>query len=66
MYKISVSVVKWKGRVNDDNVECALKEWFLNVRDKDARVSGPLLRIGEVIELKNWQENEENEQYFKS
>jgi len=28
----------------DDTVERALKEWFVKVRNKDARVSGPLLR----------------------
>ncbi|KAL4103218.1 hypothetical protein QTP88_010049 [Uroleucon formosanum] len=29
---------------SDDTVERALKEWFVKVRNKDARVSGPLLR----------------------
>lgn len=35
---------KWKRSGKDANVECALKEWFVKVRDKDARVSGTLLR----------------------
>jgi len=28
----------------DDNVEYALKEWFVKVRNKDARILGPLIR----------------------
>ncbi|XP_060863070.1 tigger transposable element-derived protein 3-like [Metopolophium dirhodum] len=28
----------------DNTVESALKEWFVKVRNEDARVSGPLLR----------------------
>lgn len=28
----------------DEDVEAALKTWFFQVRDKDARVNGPLLR----------------------
>ncbi|KAL4107457.1 hypothetical protein QTP88_017799 [Uroleucon formosanum] len=35
----------------DDTVERALKEWFVKVRNKDARVSGPCF----AKKLKNWQ-----------
>jgi len=41
-------------RAGKEEVEEALKQWFTKVREKDARVTGPLLRQKPKISRKKW------------
>jgi len=49
----------------DNNVECALKKWFVKVRNKDACVSDPLFhQIAEVAEKMGKVNSKATEKWF--